>query len=282
MSLVKKIVKNTHYKFWKWHSFALKRNAGLRELHQGETCIILGNGGSIRYFDFSRLGDIPTIGCSYSLLDKRTSKINMKYMVFTDPYEIMPIMYNRRTKSLQLRSRANIFKRQIEKFNDITFFSSITNYYAHVNRPKNLFYFNFCKTNRPCHDISGRFSYTEGALHIMIGVAKYLGFKKVYILGCDYLGDPLLGGHFYDYCKPIIREANPGYCNRIKELTDGLDVTFVSIDGITSPVFKSASFRDCFGGEELFVENTDIIDEPSLTLLRHGAGKKQVYINYPK
>lgn len=278
MSIAKDILKNIHYNFWKLHSNFLKKNSKLRNLHQGETCLILGNGGSLRYLDFSKLKGIPTIGCTYSLLDRRAMQLDLKYMVFTDPYELMPVRYNRLTKTFQTKFYAPLFKSQIKEYRHITFFSSLTNVYAHFFRPGNLFYFNYRPKKSMDHDISGDFSYTDNALHIMIGVAKYLGFKKVILLGCDYLGEPKLEGHFYAYRKPAVGETDLPFCEKAKKITEGLDVIFVSLKGIQSPVFESAPFSEYFGGQENYLENTDIVDEKYLRLLRRGADKKQVYL----
>lgn len=278
MPTAKDILKSLHYGFWKLHAHFLNKNSKLRNLHQGETCLILGNGGSLRYFDFTKLKGIPAIGCSYALMDKRISQLDLKYMVFTDPYELMPARYNRLAKAFQIKFYARIFKGFIKEYKHITFFSSLTNLYAHLIPPRNLFFFNYAPKKSIDHNISGDFSYTDGALYIMIGVAKYLGFKKVILLGCDYLGEPKLEGHFYAYRKPAIGKTDMAFCERIKEISVGLEVTFVSLKGIKSPVFDSVPFCDYFGGQENYLENTDIIDEKYLRLLRHGADKKQVYI----
>ncbi len=112
----------------------------------------------------------------------------------------------------------------------------------------------------------------------MIGVAKYLGFKKIILLGCDYLGVPKLEGHFYAYKAPAPGKPDKEFCERVKLLSDGLEVVFVSLKGIQSPVFESVAFCDYFGGDELYRENTEIIEEQYLKKLQEGAKKKQVYI----
>jgi len=278
MSIAKDLLKSIHYKFWKLHAYFLRKNTKLRNLHHGETCLILGNGGSLRHLDFTKLKGIPAIGCTYTLLDKRVKQLDLKYMVFTDPYELMPVRYNRLTKTFQTKFYAPIFKSLIKEFKHITFFASLTNVYAHLSRPANLFFFNYRPKKSLDYDISGDFSYTDNALHIMIGVAKYLGFKKVILLGCDYLGEPKLEGHFYAYRKPAVGETDLQFCEKAKKVADGLEVVFVSLKGIKSPVFESVSFDEYFGGQESYLENTDIVDEKHLCLLRRGAEKRQVYL----
>ena len=38
----------------------------------------------------------------------------------------------------------------------------------------------------------------EGSVSTALGIASYMGFKEIYLLGADYLSDPPIYGHFYD------------------------------------------------------------------------------------
>jgi hypothetical protein len=38
----------------------------------------------------------------------------------------------------------------------------------------------------------------EGSISTALGIASYMGFKEIYLLGSDYLSDPPIYGHFYD------------------------------------------------------------------------------------
>ena len=38
----------------------------------------------------------------------------------------------------------------------------------------------------------------EGSISTALGIASYMGFKEIYLLGADYLSDPPVYGHFYD------------------------------------------------------------------------------------
>ena len=38
----------------------------------------------------------------------------------------------------------------------------------------------------------------EGSISTALGIASYMGFKEIYLLGSDYLTDPPFYGHFYD------------------------------------------------------------------------------------
>jgi len=77
MSYLKKI----EYSFWKKSQYLLKSNKNLQNIHKGETCFILGNGGSLKNFDLSVLSNSLTMGVSYSLIDNRSRNFHMNYCV---------------------------------------------------------------------------------------------------------------------------------------------------------------------------------------------------------
>lgn len=268
-------LKKIHYKFWSIHGLFLKKNIRIKNIHDGETCIIVGNGGTLKYHDYKKIGNIPAIGCSYLLLDNRVSDLNLKYMVFTDPYELMPV---KTRLGFGFKFYSRLFKFFITKYKSIIFFASLTNVYAFLSIPKNLYFFNYCDKEHICHDISGKFSCTEGALFIMIGIAKYLGFKKAILLGCDYLGVPKYEGHFYSNAKPFIGINDYDYCQKIKKISEGIEMTFVSINGVESPVFESIAFSRFFGGKEIYRSNDQIISNADLKVLNGGFKKRQIYL----
>ena len=82
-----------------------------------------------------------------------------------------------------------------------SFFISITNLYSFTKTIKNLHYLPVKSvgknnsSNNSSFDLSNDFNYLDGSLDIMIGIAKYMGFSKAILLGCDYLGQPKVDGH---------------------------------------------------------------------------------------
>ena len=115
----------------------------------------------------------------------------------------------------------------------------------------------------------------------MLGVAKYLGFSKVVLLGCDYLGYPCLEGHFYSYDKNIIKGAyKTQYVNNIKQVVDNLEIDLLTIfpTGVKSKVFNSISFLDYFGIEEKYQEQPQIVNDDYLDLLKIASPKRQVFL----
>jgi len=265
MKLLRKIEKFV----WDSKISVVQKNSKFKDIHKGETCMIFGNAGSLKYYDFSALPKIPSIGCSYSLTDNRTKDLNMQYCVTSDPYLLYPIRHNKTYKKFQRNLIEPIMRKLILKNKGTTFFISLTNYFGFFRIPENLnFFYHFGdKTSTSC-DLGGKFAVSKGALHIMIGVAKYLGFSKAILLGCDYLGSPKLEGHFYADVAPFIGVDDKGYREGVKRIADGIEILCIFPKGIKSIDFKSASFEEYFNSPEIYRENHKFIDPEYLKMMR--------------
>lgn len=265
--------------FWKLHKPVVLKNSKLKGAHTGETCLIFGNGGSLKYYDFSVLPDLPAICTANSLIDKRLANVDMRYWVVPDSYALYPVTYNFIERKIQRAQLLPIKERIASKNRDITLISSLTNFYSFFPKVKNVVYFHhFGEKQSLSYDLANNFSTCFGSLDIMIGVAKYLGFSKVILLGCDYLGSPKLEGHFYSDSIPVYGKDDPQYVARIKVVAGELDVLVILPKGSSCPVFKTATFEEYFGAAEAYQSNIEIVDEEYLIMMRKAALNNQIYL----
>ena len=272
-------IKNLLNKFWVYHKAVVQNNTKYENIYKGETCLIFGNGGSLKYHEISAIKKQTSIGCTYTLADKRIAALGLTYCVIPDSY----FFYHFRRDSFSGKPVVNcigpILKKIIKRNLDTRFFSSLTNYYGFIRRPKNLSYFHhFGDKTSGSYDLAGHFSYCNGALDMMIGLAKYMGFSRVVLLGCDYLGSPKLEGHFYSNSVPVYGEDDPQYVARIKKLAGELDVLVILPKGSTCSAFKSATFEEYFGAPDAYQSNVEIVDEEYLMMMRHAARKIQIWM----
>ena len=281
MSLVKKI----EILFWKLNKNSLKSNDKFKDIHKGKTGYIIGNGSSLKYFDLSVLSNLHTLGTSYTLIDNRLKNVDLSYCVFPSAYLFFPLWKSRRSGKFQLNYLSPIFKTIIKKNKKTQFFISLTDKYAFFRPPKNInFIYHFGKFEGYCYDISNSFSVATGGLDFMLGVAKYLGFSKLVLLGCDYLGSPCIEGHFYSKDEPYAGEYKVDYVKRIQQLAHKLDLDILTIfpEGINCRVFKSQSFSDYFKIDEQYHNQSQIIDDEYIPLLEKADIKRQLslYCNW--
>jgi hypothetical protein len=268
--------------FWIFHKPIVKKNIKLKNIHKGETCFIFANGGSLKNYDISKLPKNSSIVCSYSLVDKRMNALNIKYFVNTDSYTLYSYIYNTHPnqKKFQFNKIKLIFSELFNVSKDITTFVNITNFYAKMCRRENIYYYHYFNDKEGFnHDLAGNFSNCRGALDTMLGVAKYLGFSKAVLFGCDYLGDPAMEGHFYNDKKQF-SEADISHLSeyraKVKLAAKGIELTVILPEGITSPDFNYDSYERYFNLERKNQENNSFIEENYLQMMRDASKLNQI------
>ena len=181
----------------------LARNRVLRDRHAGqERCFIIGNGPSIKQQDLTLLRGEATFVVNSFGLHPDYEKIAPTYHCVVDPLHVADVP-NTQAWLLQMdrlpKSTAFFFPvegrplfERLGLFKDRDlFYLLLSEQHAGEGRVK-------ADLTRP---ISGAICVTVGALM----VASYLGFKKIYLMGCDHdwLAHPTVDTHFYD--------SNPHY-----------------------------------------------------------------------
>ena len=266
------------------HRRLVFKNKKLKNIHAGETCFILANGGSLKYYNISKLPKFPSIACSFSLLDKRLESSKPNYYVIAESYSFYSLIYNTvpHVKKFQINKMKLIFDDIFKTNPDTKIFTNISNFYARICRSRDIHFYHYFEDDKSFNDdLSGSFSNCRGTLDTMLGVAKYLGFKEAILFGCDYLGTSPMEGHFYSNKKPlssIDKEYFREYRDKIKLAADGIDVTVILPKGVTSPCFKSETYEDRFGLERENNRNEDIIHERHMKMLRDAARSNQIYM----
>ena len=103
----------------------------------------------------------------------------------------------------------------------------------------------------------------------MVGLAIYMGFKKAYLVGCDYFFKPLVNGHFWN--------SNPGKFGVMsydsKELMDVvkevIDLTVITRKGVSAKI-NSIQYEKLFGVNETYKNADQIVSESNInTLEKH-------------
>ena len=281
--------------FWIWHKNKLKKNIDLKNMHKDKSCVIFGNGGSLKYFDIKRHDGYFYMGSTYVMLHKNIENLKPDFYVIPSSYDFYPINYinpGGGKKFLSYNHRRRIYERIIKKGKETRFFINLSNCYGFFQRPKLLNFFYTYKNSESKNDefeyeLTNNFNCTNGSLEIMIGISKYLGFKKIILIGCDYLGTPKLDGHFYSHSNPWIgKKINNSYIERIKKLSKNMEVVTIFPTGISSNEFKSFTYDEFFEKDNDNIKNKhiqikknyEIISDIDLNLLEKAAKYFQLYI----
>lgn len=260
--------------FWYLHSFALWKNRKFKNLHKGETCLIFGNGSTLKKLDFNTIKKIPSIGCTYSLIDKRFRSFGLDYCAVPENYFFYPIRRDSYLPKIVKNYIGRIMLKIIKNNKKTQFFCSLTNFYAfqHLNGNVNYFY-HFGSSDSKNFNLAGKFSSSTGALDMMIGLAKYMGFSKAVLVGCDYLGDPAYEGHFYSDSNPYFGKPSDFYQKRIKHVAKNIELLVLFPRGVKSKYFNWMSYDKFFGQQKMSYTNLELIDDDYLSLMRNASEK---------
>ena len=203
-----------------------------------------------------------------------------------DSYILYPFLFNTspQIRKIQTNKIKKIFWDSVRGYNKgITIFTSLTNIYASFFKRLNINFFHHfeMKESNSC-DLSGDFSTCHGALDVMLGMAQYMGFSKAIVMGCDYLGTPIMQGHFYadgrhkpHYSSKHHEEGYSNYRQRVKAVGKDIETLVILPEGVTSPDFNYDSYENYFGLEKNYRNNFDFIDQKYIELLREAAESNQ-------
>jgi len=166
----------------------LNKNKELKDKYQGKRCFIIGNGPSINQQDLTKLTDEYTFVCNNFYLHKQLNIIKPKFYLMREPIMLNDALFPNK-----------IFREMIEKINFYAsqnieaklFFNIQYKKYIDNNRlfSKNqVYYFLFTgsKGKRMEHEMKKDKPPGRGTTPFMFFLAKYLGFKAIYIIGVDF------------------------------------------------------------------------------------------------
>lgn len=184
------------YKLFRTHpeyKGLLKRNSQLKDIHKGERCFILGNGPSIKEIDFSRLANEVTFTVNQLPRNPQFKEIRTNYHSWVD--EIFFDLDRDKTEDmelLQVMKDVNIAGNKPIVFYKIEALPMIKKY--KLDKKLNVFYLGSTRLLNGVTPIKKQLDICNlipnfcTVIHYLICVAVYMGFKEIYLLGCDCTG----------------------------------------------------------------------------------------------
>jgi len=174
--------------FIKQNKLDLERNNNLDNIENGKECYILGNGPSLKNLDFSKLKNIDLITVNQIARLKNFSTLKIKYHFWVDPMFFKKVedsddLYNYMKLTILNSKNTIFFVGSNSKNTIVKKLLTLTN--------KVYFYpiFNSCesgyKYKGSLHDCCPNFA---NVIQCAIYSAICLGYKKIYLLGCDQTG----------------------------------------------------------------------------------------------
>ena len=207
-----------------------KRNLDYKGKHQGQTCYIVGNGVSLNYMDLSLFNEYPAIGINCLFLHKDYSRIDLQYMVFPESFGLYPMIRNTYNNKYQENILGKMAVKAIQEYPNVTWFTSLTNVLAGLPMKNVRYHYHFGQREPSSDfiDLCGKFSFMKGGLHAALGLAVAMGFSRLLLIGCDYLHNPTIGGHFYSLPLSSEGDSRNIYSNLLDALPDDVAVEIVT------------------------------------------------------
>ena len=220
----------------------LSKNQRFKDLHVGERCFILGNGPSLKDVDLSLLADEFVFTVNYFSFVDGYEKVKMNVHVATDPafFEID----NSRLNIKNFDRTITNYKAMIQD-NPKCFVPIHAYQFIKQNSLDKLFDFSYLACNlgmgaanhaidNPIYmDISRPITCYATVIQTAITIAIYMGFKEIYLLGCDstYVMHPI--------DEAIKRETQRLHAyNEKNEDTKKLNDAFISKHGLKGAFFE--------------------------------------------
>lgn len=191
----------------------VEKNVEFKDKHKGERCFILGTGPSLKTVDLSLLKNEFVFGLNYLYKGSLVDDLKIDYYCLYD--EIFHMSHVEDTREI------------IEKFPETIFFMR-TKAYDNLKEQRLLkpnLYFQACNIFQ--HGDLIRTDMTKcmtAPYNVVLGciqTAIYMGFKEIFLLGCDFNSFATLKvEHFYD--KPNEKEVP-------RHMTLGYEMKFYSL-----------------------------------------------------
>jgi hypothetical protein len=233
-----------------------------KDAHKGESCYLIGDGISIKWFDLAAFSDKTSMPCGFLPFHNEFNRLNVSYLSLIEPWWFYPYQW---TTSSPIKVIRNHIQKVytcdvIDRYPNKRFFVNLSNF--PVLRRENIIYiYQYYLDDRlPSKHLSKRINAYEGSLRWMILLAIYMGFDHVYLVGCDYTHINRRALHWYEKGRGIHVPALNYQKDFFKIAQEFIDITTITLDG-SSEFINAVTYKDYTGREPLFRENTELLTE---------------------
>lgn len=168
------------------HNKLLKRNLELKQIHVGERCFVLGNGPSLKNEDLSLIRNEVVFTVNNIMDIDQWGKFKSSYHVIIDLALFGLVSWVKNVDQNEVRRYTEQLKDMI---NDTVLILPLNGYEYFKNNglDSNTYYFTVCEPSLKIKSINpSKYVFSVATVvQIAIQYAIYMGFKEIYLLGCD-------------------------------------------------------------------------------------------------
>jgi len=224
--------------------------------------------------DLSSFSDRVSIGCNSLFVHKDFDKLDCRYYFL--PAAFLFHRYRKYYDRWYRNYMGDLYRAKIMEHSGVSFFTSLSNWVG--LRADNLFYthhFGNRGWDFGLAHLDSHFSFMQGGVYAMVGLAFCMGFASVTLVGCDYAFSPRYGSHFFEkgLGQKIEDETHYGgdffgKCAKV------MDLSIMVPDGVQSKLMPWIEYSAYVGKPFHYQENLEIVSHQELSLLA-----KQGYYN---
>lgn len=232
--------------------------------YAGQTCYLIGDAPSVKWFDFDNLPKHKAITCNMLPMHRQFNKLDVLANVLVVPFWFAPKIL-RRYRDYLVRSHAlSIGYRKIIKDNpSVNFVFNITNLPFIYGRNVNF----VGKSADFDRDDLKQFDWFTGGFYALLGMAEYLGFKQAIIIGCDsWALSPARQGHWYESGLNEVMIETDTYIDFKNKVKPSIELRAISINQRKKSI-PIIDYLDFTGSSPIYKENKELLDESSFDLL---------------
>jgi len=258
----------------------LEKNKRFHKIHSGKSCYIFGCGASLKYFDLKNFNDKIAICCSSLFLHEDFKELNAKYYYMGHPFIFHKYWKNQYKKKYEKNLVGKLYRENINLNPQIEYFVSLSNYFA--IRASNINYvhhFDYLASNPPKIQLDSIFSSMHGALNAMLGLALYMGFKNITLVGCDFTFKPKSQGHFFEFGKFANTNENEIFSEDLLLFVKRqVNIETITIDdSFIGDIINYTSYEELTSSKPNYKENNLIVSKQNLSNLNNFNMEYKIY-----
>ena len=258
----------------------LGRNTAFAGRHAGESCYLFGNGASIKHYDLGQFNDKIGIGCNNLFFHKDFLNLDVRYYYTGHPFLYYPFWSNPYSNKYEKNILGSIYRKKIILSQHVTYFMSLSDYIS--IRRRNIYYchhFGQGFKGYANNKIDGVFTAMESGLGGMLGMAIFMGFTDVTLVGCDYLCFPQGQGHFFETgVRPQTFWKEPVSEEFLSDASKHTDLKVLTLnDSYRGHILPHISYEEFTGQKPIFRENDKLVSEQDLHDLNLSGMRYRVY-----
>jgi len=242
----------------------LIRNKAVRNLHAGETCYLVCDGLSLKYYDLSKFSNFKSLVSSAIPLHNEFKSLDVLYYVQPEPFLYWPSVKKGRFASLAARRKLQqIYSPFRLKSLGISSILSLTNWHS-------LYFIDdFYDEELSDNFITRQVDGFSGTLNTMISYAIYMGFARAYLIGCDYTHLPAKSGHWYEIGIDVETDQSNYLKAFLALASESIELITVTPNATIQGLhLKHITYSELTGCQPMFRENYELMNEEYLRTLR--------------